>query len=122
MAPSYDGEVMGLMLKRLLTSTGVRLLVLLLFFGVCAGLTWSDTARGDHYSHSHRYSHIEKLDRGSFDVEERIVKQLCPAITDAPPSLHYLPHLSALTIPERYLLQVDLPSVPSGSRAPPLYY
>jgi hypothetical protein len=114
MAPLFDGKVFGVMFKRLLTSTSVRLIVVLLFFGVCTGLTWSDT------THSDQYSHIEKLNGGAFDLEERGSKDLCPAITAAETSLNYLPVVTSLRIHDQYLLSPVLSFVPTVSRAPPV--
>ncbi len=101
------------MFKRLLTSTSVRLIVILLFFGVCAGLTWSDTV------HSDRYTHIEKRTDGSFDLEERVVKALCPAITDAEPSLHYAPLVTSRCACEQDRPHPVVSFIPTSSRAPP---
>ena len=102
------------MFKRLLTSASIRLIVLLLFFGVSAGLTWSDT------THSDRYSHIEKLSGVSFDLEERGVKSLCPAIIDTKPSLHYLPLITSLCTFDQIYLLPPVTFVPTVGRAPPV--
>lgn len=91
----------------------MRLIVMLLFFGVSAGLTWSST------THSDRYSHIEKLNNASFDIEERAAKVLCPAIVDAEASLHYLPLVTSLSIHDHHLQHSVSAFVPTVSRAPP---
>ena len=114
MTPPFGGKVFGVMSKRLLTSISVRMIVLLLFFGVCAGLTWSDS------THSDRYSHIEKLNGDYFDIEERVAKDFCPATTDKVASLLYLPLEISLSIHDHYLLQSALSFVPTVSRAPPV--
>lgn len=102
------------MFKGMLTSTSLRLIVLLVFFGVCTGLTWSDT------THSDRYSHIEKVDATHFDAEGRAVKDLCPATTVAAVFFRYSPLVTPLSVDEINFRQSQFLFIPTVGRAPPV--
>lgn len=101
------------MFKGMLTSTSLRLIVLLVFFGVCTGLTWTET------THSDCSSHIEKTDVAHFDGEERIVKDLCPATTVAAVILWYSPLVTPLSVAEHTFQQSQFLFIPTVGRAPP---
>ena len=102
------------MFKRMFRSTSLRLIVLLVFFGVCTGLTWSDT------THSDRYSHVEKVDATHFDAEGRAVKDLCPATTVASVIFRYSPLAAPLSVDEIDFQQSPFPFIPTVGRAPPV--
>lgn len=101
------------MFKGMTTSTSLRLIVLLVFFGVCTGLTWSDT------THSDRYSHIEKVAATHFDAEERAGGDICPATTVAAAILRYTPLVTPLSVDEINFQQSEFPFIPPVGRAPP---
>ena len=101
------------MSKGMLTSTGMRLIVLLVFFGVCTGLTWYDT------THSDCSSHIETSDAAHIDGEELVVKDLFPATVVAAAVFHYSPFVSPLAANQRNLSQSQFLLVSAIGRAPP---
>ena len=102
------------MFKGLLTSTSMRLIVLLVFIGVCTGFAWSDTI------HSDRSSHIEKTVATHLDGEERAVKDLCPATTVAAGLLRYSPVGTPLSVDEKNFQQSQFLFILSVGRAPPV--
>lgn len=101
------------MFKVMLTSTSMRLIVLLVFFGVCTGFTWSDTTHSDYSSH------IEKTVSAHFDGEERVVKELCP-VTMVATGIHLSsPLVTSQSVDEYNFQHSQFLFIPTEGRAPP---